>query len=135
MEVLQHVPDHRSRRGRSYPLPAVLALLVLGMLLGRRSLSAIARLVPDYGGDLALLLGFPRRRTPSVAGLSRILQRLDVAAFERLLGVWIAAHPDLAPEPNADPAGRRPSGGSACNGPESQAPHRGKPLERETFAS
>ena len=108
-EALQQVPDGRSRRGQSYPLPAVLALLVLGMLLGRRSLAAIARLVPDYGGDLALLLGFPRQQTPCVSALSRILQRLAVATFERLLGDWVQgvlqqlsaadAGPDAPPEP------------------------------------
>lgn len=89
VEVLQQVPDPRSRRGRSYPLVPILTLLVLGLLLGRRSLAGIARLVPDYGGDLALLLGFPRRRTPCLAALSWLLQRLDVPAFERLLGDWV----------------------------------------------
>ncbi len=102
VDVLRDVPDVRSRRGRSYPLPAVLALLVLGMLMGRRSLAAIARLVPDYGGDLALLLGFPRHRTPCVSALCRILQRLDVAAFERLLGEWVQAA--AADPPPATPA-------------------------------
>src|SRR5438876_5660999 len=89
LDALQRVPDRRSPRGRSYPLHAVLALIVLGMLLGRRSLSAIARLLPDYGTDLALLLGFPRRRIPSVSALSRILQRLDVQAFENVLTDWM----------------------------------------------
>jgi hypothetical protein len=47
VEILRHVPDTRSPRGRIYPLPAVLALLVLGILLGRRSLAGIARLNRD----------------------------------------------------------------------------------------
>lgn len=105
-EALQQVPDSRSRRGQSYPLPAVLALLVLGLLLGRRSLTAIARLVPDYGGDLALLLGFPRRRTPCVAALSRILQRLAVAAFERALGDWVQGALRELPDGGAGAGGR-----------------------------
>ena len=104
VEVLRDVPDVRSRRGRSYPLPAVLALLVLGMLMGRRSLSAIARLVPDYGGELALLLGFPRHRTPSVSALCRILQRLDVDTFERLLGQWVQAATADAPPAAVTPS-------------------------------
>ncbi len=104
LEALQRVPDHRSRRGRSYPLPAVLALLVLGFLLGRRSLTAIARLVPDHGGDLALLLGFPRCQAPCVSALSRILQRLDVQSFERVLGDWIhQATLGLTPQQPPDP--------------------------------
>src|SRR5581483_12385288 len=45
--ALQQVPDPRSRRGRSFPLPAILAWLTLGMLLGRRSLTAIVQLAQD----------------------------------------------------------------------------------------
>jgi DDE_Tnp_1-associated/Transposase DDE domain len=102
-EALQQVPDSRSRRGRSYPLHAVLALLVLGMLLGRRSLAGMARLVPDYGGDLALLLGFPRRHTPCVSALSRILQGLAVAAFERALSQWVQSLVEDLPTADTDP--------------------------------
>jgi DDE_Tnp_1-associated/Transposase DDE domain len=115
LEVLQGVPDPRSRQGRSYPLPAILALLILGMLLGRRSLTAISQLVRDYGDHLALLLGFPRTRTPCVSALSGLLRRLDVQAFERVLAEWIrqatsslpptaaASHPALPPPPPAGP--------------------------------
>jgi hypothetical protein len=106
LEALHEVPDIRSRQGRSYPLPAVLALLVLGMLMGRRSLSAIAQLVPHYGGDLALLLGFPRRKTPCVSALSYILQRLDVRSFERILGQWVQRSLDGLPPP--DPSATPP---------------------------
>jgi hypothetical protein len=112
LELLQQVHDPRSRRGRSYPLPAILALLVLGLLMGRRSLTAIAKLVPDYGGDLALLLGFPRRRSPCVAALSGLLRRLDAQAFEHLLSRWIhqavlelpPATPQTQPLPEPAPA-------------------------------
>ena len=34
LEALQRVPDPCNRFGRSYPLPAVLVLIVLGMLMG-----------------------------------------------------------------------------------------------------
>ena len=64
VDAFRQIPDPRSRRGRSYPLPPILALLVLGMLLGRRSLTAIAQLAQDYGPELALALGFPRARLP-----------------------------------------------------------------------
>jgi hypothetical protein len=114
LAVLQQLPDPRSRRGRSYPLSAILALLVLGLLLGRRSLTAIAQLVPDYGDHLALLLGFPRMRTPCVATLSGLLRRLDAQAFEHLLADWIrhtalALPPPTAPgQPPLPAEGQRP---------------------------
>ena len=43
-DVLAELPDPRSRHGRFHPLPAVLNVVVLGSLLGRNRLSAIARL-------------------------------------------------------------------------------------------
>jgi hypothetical protein len=89
LEALQQMPDPRSRRGRSYPLPAILALVILGFLMGRRSLTAIAQLAADYGGDLALLLGFPRTATPCVSALSWLLRRLDAPALESVLGRWV----------------------------------------------
>ena len=101
LEALQDMPDPRSPRGRSYPLPAILALIILGFLLGRRSLNAIADLTDDYGGDLALLLGFPRTTTPCVSALSWILRRLDATALESLLSRWI--QDTLLTLPTSDP--------------------------------
>jgi hypothetical protein len=99
------VPDPRSRRGRSYPLPPILALLALGILLGRRSLTAITQLTQDYGAEFALLLGFPRARVPTVSNLSKLLPRLDAAALEAVLTAWIAdCLRDLPPAPDEPPA-------------------------------
>lgn len=98
LEALAAVPDPRARKGRSYPFTPILALLVVGILLGRRSPEAIAQLTDDFGGDFALLLGFPRRRLPTASMLSKLLRRIDVAALEAVLGVWIATR-----LPPADP--------------------------------
>jgi hypothetical protein len=98
MEALERVPDPRSRFGKSYPLPAVLGLIVLGMLVGRRSLAGIARLVDHYGPELALALGFRHHKTPTAMMLSLLLRRLDARAFERTLAEWIGQFlPDLDP--------------------------------------
>jgi len=103
--ALQQVPDPRSRRGRSFPLPAILAWLTLGMLLGRRSLTAIVQLAQDYDSSLILALGFPRARVPTVSNLSRLLPRLDVAALEAVLTTWIAACTRDLPAQSADAVG------------------------------
>jgi predicted transposase YbfD/YdcC len=92
LEALATVPDPRSRRGRSYPFTPILTLLVVGILVGRRSPEAITQLADDYGGDFALLLGFPRRRVPTASMLSKLLRRIDVAALETVLSAWIATH-------------------------------------------
>jgi hypothetical protein len=46
-DVLADVPDPRRRPGRRYPLPVLLALLSLGLLMGRKSLTALRRLHRD----------------------------------------------------------------------------------------
>jgi DDE_Tnp_1-associated/Transposase DDE domain len=91
VEALADVPDPRSRRGRRYPLSAVLALVTFGLLVGRTNLDALCRLGHDYGPGLILALGFPRRRLPVKSMLSRLLRRLDAAAVENALARWIAS--------------------------------------------
>ncbi len=107
-EAFESVADVRSRRGQSYPLASVLALLALGILLGRRSLTAVARVNRDYHGGLAVLLGFKHNRTPTASNLGRILKRLNVVAFEQALGTWVdrltrALPPDTTTSTTPDP--------------------------------
>lgn len=97
-EVLADVPDPRSCHGRIHPLPAVLALVVLGLLMGRTSLSGIARLGRLYGAPLAFALGFRRAKTPTKAMLSQLLRVLDVAALEAALTRWIRSRLQHEPE-------------------------------------
>lgn len=89
VEALAEVPDPRSRYGRRYPLPALLALVVVATLCGARSLLAIAQWGRDHEERLAPLLGLRRGKTPCVATLHLVLKRLDREAFERVLGSWL----------------------------------------------
>lgn len=88
-DVLADLPDPRSRHGRFHPLPAVLNLVVLGLLMGRKSLSAIARLGRTYGAPLAQALGFRRGKTPAKSTLSEILRVVDAQALENALSRWV----------------------------------------------
>jgi predicted transposase YbfD/YdcC len=90
-DVLADLPDPRSRHGRFHPLPAVLGLVALGLLLGRRSLSGIARLGRHYGAPLAHALGFRRGKTPAKSTLSEVLRALDADAVEAALARWVAS--------------------------------------------
>ena len=97
-EALRAVPDPRHPYGwrpdRSpLPLVGMLQLAVAAMLCGSRSLYAIAQWGRDRLADdpAALVpLGLPAGRSPSVATLHRVFKALDVAAFERMLGAWLA---------------------------------------------
>jgi hypothetical protein len=88
-DVLAQLPDPRSRHGRFHPLPAVLNLVVLGLLLGRKSLASIARLGRTYGTPLAHALGFRRGKTPAKSTLSEILRAVDAQALEDALSRWV----------------------------------------------
>jgi hypothetical protein len=97
-EVLADVPDPRSPHGRFHPLPAVLGLVVLGLLMGRRSLSGFARLGRLYGAPLAHALGFRRGKTPAKSTLSQLLRAVDTAALEAALARWVRSRLGEEPE-------------------------------------
>jgi hypothetical protein len=90
LEWLQEVPDPRSPHGRRHPLASILALAVVGILAGMKSLEAIAQFGRDQGKPLAEALGFRRHRTPCKATFSNIFRELDVTRFERVLTDWIS---------------------------------------------
>lgn len=95
-EALAAVPDPRSRHGRRFPLHAVLCLATLGILAGRQTLKAILELQANFGEDLPLALGFPRKRLPAEITVSRILAAVDPCALEAALSAWVL--PRLSPE-------------------------------------
>jgi hypothetical protein len=97
-EALADLPDPRSCHGRIHPLPAVLGLVVLGLLLGRTSLSGIARLGRLYGAPLAWALGFRRGKTPTKSMLSELLRALDATALEAALSRWVRSRLPEEPE-------------------------------------
>lgn len=96
-EALATLPDPRSRHGRIHPLPAVMGLVALAMLMGRKSLVGISRFGRQHGPSLAHALGFRRGKTPTTSTLSRTLRRFDPGQLEAVLSDWvtgrIAAHP------------------------------------------
>jgi hypothetical protein len=90
-DALATVPDPRSPHGRIHPLPAVLGLVVLGLLMGKKSLAAISRMGRLYGAPLAHALGFRRGKTPAKSMLSDLLRALDAQAVEDALSRWVAS--------------------------------------------
>jgi hypothetical protein len=96
MTHLRTVADPRHRRGRVHPLPGVLGLVVLGLMAGCRSLSAIHRYAEIHPGVLAPL---GLRRSPSVPTLSRVLGAVAPADLREAL--WAFTH-ELATDQHAD---------------------------------
>ena len=79
---LAKITDQRYSRGKVHPLDGVLALTVLALMCGQRSLSAIHRF-GDTHQALLSLLGL--RRSPSVATLSRLLRMVSVSEVRQAL--------------------------------------------------
>lgn len=79
------ITDPRFARGKVHPLPGVLALVVLGLLAGCRSLSAISRSGQIHQEVLAPL---GLRRSPSVATLRRLRRRVSVAEVRTALAAF-----------------------------------------------
>ena len=88
-ESLATLPDPRSPHGLIHPLPAVMGLVALALLMGRKSLTGIARFGRQHGPALAHALGFRRGKTPAVSTLSRTLRRFDADQLEATLSRWI----------------------------------------------
>jgi len=72
-----------------------MGMVALAMLMGSKSLTAIARFGRQYGPALAYALGFRRGKTPSTSTLSRTFRRIDPEDFEALLTRWLTGRIDL----------------------------------------
>lgn len=79
---MAHIPDHRKAKGKLYALPDVLSLVVLGLMAGCRSLSAMMR-VGRCHPEVLPALGL--RAAPSVPTLSRVLAGVDPEAVRGAL--------------------------------------------------
>jgi len=95
MELLEGLHDPRSARGKRHPLPALLALAVVGMLSGMTSYEAIVQYGKERGGEFLKLLGFTTKWGLCKATYSRVFRRIDAADFEDRVGRWIRGR--LAP--------------------------------------
>lgn len=93
------VPDPRRQASAAYPLAAMLALAVAGILARQLSQLAIAEWAARQGTAVLAPLGFTAGRTPCQSTLQRLFARLDP---DRLIDA-LSAHfqPGAAPDPEA----------------------------------
>jgi hypothetical protein len=102
-QALHAVPDPRVRDGRQYPLWAILTVIALGLLLGRKHLSQIIRDGQRLSQGQRRQIGFHRRRgvqfipTPTYNVYREVLRRIDLGALAEVLNQWLNAHRDQLP--------------------------------------
>ncbi len=108
------VPDPRSRRGRWYPLTAILLVCALAVVSGAKSIDELAEWGERASDTLLAVIGFRRhplrwRRTPAPATIGRVLVAVDGDALDRAVGAYLADRHRAATEPavTASASGRR----------------------------
>jgi predicted transposase YbfD/YdcC len=97
LEVLAQVADPRRKRGRRFTLVFVLAVTVTCVLAGAKNFREIGDQAGDLPQDLLAALGgkpHPLRRritAPSEKRIRTLLQDLDAAALDVIIGCWLRA--------------------------------------------
>ena len=93
--VLRQIPDPRGKKGRLHRLEAIIGLILLSMLSGRRGMLAAHRLGRSLSRRELNRLGFRRdRASPCHATLTETLRILDAGAMERAFGQIAIARSD-----------------------------------------
>jgi len=89
LTVLETVPDPRKARGRRYPLAGVLALAVTATIAGARSFAAIGQWAAETTAEHLASFGLTGTAAPDESTLRKLFARLDAAAFDTALGLWM----------------------------------------------
>jgi predicted transposase YbfD/YdcC len=94
VEALSQVPDPRGCRGARYSFAFLLAVSVVAVLCGVRSLLGIARWVRGADPGVLARLGLPEDapwRAPADSTLGRAFRDTDADALDDALGAWLSA--------------------------------------------
>jgi predicted transposase YbfD/YdcC len=95
LEMLEQVPDPRKSRGKIYRLSFILAVALVATLAGASNFRQIRDMAADMppsllaklGGRWCWLLG--RFRCPSERTIRRVLETIDAAELDRIVGAWL----------------------------------------------
>lgn len=94
-ELLQKAPDPRAKNTR-FRIGAVLTLVAMALLAGRREISEIVRFATTLNQHQRRLLGLPRKhnrrafyQVPCYSVFYSVLTRLDATAFAALVHDWL----------------------------------------------
>ncbi|MCF6311348.1 MAG: ISAs1 family transposase [Verrucomicrobiales bacterium] len=93
-QLCREVPEWRKRKGRDYPLPCLLSIMVLatmsGIIRGQRDLAAFAAKLTQ--AQLRALRSYPgkdgRYHAPKETTFQRVLAAVDAKSFQEVLQKW-----------------------------------------------
>jgi predicted transposase YbfD/YdcC len=100
--LFDQVADPRKRRGVRHRVASVLTVTVFAVLTGAGNYRQIGDAVADLPQELLALAGARlgrggRRQAPSEATIRRIVQNIDPAAADALVGAWIRQRAGVVP--------------------------------------
>jgi hypothetical protein len=78
--AFEHVTDGRKKKGKRYPLPRLVTLLLLGKLAGETTVNGIVEWIKERQAELCRQLNWPKR-FPTNATDSEALARCDAQEF------------------------------------------------------
>jgi hypothetical protein len=103
-DAFREVPDPRHPKSRRHPLPAMLALIALGLLMGARDVLDIWRKVACLSQSQREAIGLwvrdkesRRLKMPGYDALNDLLAAVDPNAYARALTGWLQANAGLLP--------------------------------------
>ena len=99
--LLSQIPDPRKRRGRRYPLAAVLAVIVVAKLAGETSLSGIAQWGRLRAHWLCPLLGVTHPRLPCANTYTLLCAKVDITDLNRRLAQFFVPPLPALPDGSA----------------------------------
>ena len=90
-EALSSIPDHRTRKGRRYPLAAMLGITIAAMLSGANDLRAVFRWGRRPGPKALQALGIDKKRkkAPCHATYHYVFKELSLGDLTRALGCTV----------------------------------------------
>jgi len=103
MEVLRKAPDPRASN-TVYRTYAVLTVIAMALLAGRREIAEIARFATRLSQPQRRRLGFPRKKgtkafwqVPSYSVFYQVLTRMEPEAFAKVLNDWLQSRAGSLP--------------------------------------
>ena len=89
VEIFAQIRDVRRPRGVRHPMPAILALVFLGLLARIREMAVLQRWAEAHWEQLQEPLGFTRDQPPHATTISRALAGCSLGSFAQAFVIWV----------------------------------------------
>ena len=88
-EAFAQVPDSRGSRGKRYPLPTFLLLVLLATMSGYQGFRGMERFMDRHQQILSQRLGLSRQALPDYFTIRRLMEQIDFHQVAAVLTTWM----------------------------------------------